>query len=154
MVSFTQIHTKFAQNLRKNRCLPYQAVVPMMPRYNLMHYHRRSNSCSNNNSSPPPREVLEWLYTIGWGVTPLQTKVTTVGKNEIYHWKNLVKPFLVHKLLGSKPPPSPLQYFAASTTPLALPRLVIGLQRRGTRRPKWNGATCEVFGVEVSGLLL
>ena len=34
---------------------------------------------------------------------PSQTKVTIVGKNEIYHWKNLVGPLLMHKLLD--PPP-------------------------------------------------
>ena len=38
---------------------------------------------------------------------PLQTKVTTVGKKEIYHWKNLIGAFLVHTLLGPRPPPSP-----------------------------------------------
>ena len=39
----------------------------------------------------------------------LQTKVTIVGKNEIYHRENLVGPFLVHNLLGPKPPlPPPL----------------------------------------------
>ena len=34
---------------------------------------------------------------------PPATKVT-VGKNEIYHWKNLVRPFLVHKFFGRGPP--------------------------------------------------
>ena len=39
---------------------------------------------------------------------PLQTKVTIVGKNEIYNQENLVGPFLVHKILGPSPPlPSP-----------------------------------------------
>ena len=45
------------------------------------------------------------------GVIPLPppplTKVTIVGKNDIYHWKHLVGPVLVHKLLGSSPPPPP-----------------------------------------------
>ena len=42
---------------------------------------------------------------------PPQTKVTIVGKSEIYRWENLVGPFLVHKLLGPRPPPSsPLPY--------------------------------------------
>ena len=36
---------------------------------------------------------------------PLQTKVTTVGKNEIYKRENLPGPFLVHKLWGPRPPP-------------------------------------------------
>ena len=35
---------------------------------------------------------------------PPQTKVTIVGKNEIYNWENLVGPFLVRKLLGPRPP--------------------------------------------------
>ena len=26
------------------------------------------------------------------------------GKNEVYHWENLVGPFLVHKILGPRPP--------------------------------------------------
>ena len=38
-----------------------------------------------------------------------QTKVTIVGKNEIYKRENLVRLFLVHKLLGPKPPPPPLK---------------------------------------------
>ena len=36
---------------------------------------------------------------------PPPTKVTIVGKNEIKNRANLVGPFLVHKLLGSRPPP-------------------------------------------------
>ena len=36
---------------------------------------------------------------------PPQTKVTTVGTNEIYYWENLVGPFLVHKPLVPDPPP-------------------------------------------------
>ena len=35
------------------------------------------------------------------------TKVTIVGKHEIYMRKNLIGPFLVHKLLGPRPPPPP-----------------------------------------------
>ena len=35
------------------------------------------------------------------------TKATIVRKNEIYHWENLVGPFLVHKPLVPRPP-SPL----------------------------------------------
>ena len=38
---------------------------------------------------------------------PPQTKVTIVGKNEIYNRENLVRPFLVHQVLGSKPPALP-----------------------------------------------
>ena len=43
---------------------------------------------------------------------PPQTKVTIVGKNEIYNRENLVRPFLVHQVLGPKPPaplPPPAQ---------------------------------------------
>ena len=44
---------------------------------------------------------------------PPQTKVTIVGKNEIYNKENLVGPFLVHKIFGSQtpspPPPSAQQ---------------------------------------------
>ena len=36
---------------------------------------------------------------------PPQTKVTIAGKNEIYNRENLVRPFLVHQVLGPKPPP-------------------------------------------------
>ena len=36
---------------------------------------------------------------------PPQTKVTIAGKNEIYNWENQVRPFLVHQVLGPKPPP-------------------------------------------------
>ena len=36
---------------------------------------------------------------------PPQTKVTIVGKNEIYKRENLVGLFLVQKLLGPRPPP-------------------------------------------------
>ena len=45
---------------------------------------------------PPPR------------TPPLQTKVTIVGKNEIYRWENFVGPFLLHTLLGPSPPSLPL----------------------------------------------
>ena len=68
------------------------------------------------------REVLEWPYTAGGrGLPthppqsdtealcqtppPLQTKVT-VGKNEILQWEG-VGPFLVHKILGPRPPLPP-----------------------------------------------
>ena len=36
---------------------------------------------------------------------PPQTKGTIVGRNEIYRWETLVRPFLVHKFgLGPRPP--------------------------------------------------
>ena len=57
------------------------------------------------NPPPPPPQ--------GGPPPPLQTKVTIVGKNEIYNRENLVGPFLVHKRLGPRsPPPLP------STPPL------------------------------------
>ena len=37
--------------------------------------------------------------------TPPQTKVTMVGKNEIYNRENLVGPFFIHKLWVPNPPP-------------------------------------------------
>ena len=61
---------------------------------------------------PPSPEVVEWPYTVGGGGdTPpsthpsLQTKVTIMGNNGLCHWDNLVRAFLVHKLLGPSPPP-------------------------------------------------
>ena len=36
---------------------------------------------------------------------PLRTKGTVVGKNEIYNQENVIRPFLVHKLLGPRPSP-------------------------------------------------
>ena len=39
-----------------------------------------------------------------WTPTARPDQRTIVGKNEIYHWKNLVAPFLVHIFLGPFPP--------------------------------------------------
>ena len=58
------------------------------PRCIIMAVHRR-------RTPPPPRP------------RPPQTKVTIAGTNEIYRWEDLVGPFLVHKLLGPKPPAPP-----------------------------------------------
>ena len=61
-------------------------------------------------SSDAPRPRLNFFAARRRVIPPSQTKVTIVGKNEIYDWENLVGPFLVHKLLGSRPPlrpPSP-----------------------------------------------
>ena len=38
---------------------------------------------------------------------PPKSKATIVGKSDIYHWGNLIGPFLVHKLLPPPPPPPP-----------------------------------------------
>ena len=48
---------------------------------------------NNHRRSPPP--------------PPHKTKVTPVGKNEIYNAENLIGPFLVHKLSGPRPPSPP-----------------------------------------------
>ena len=47
------------------------------------------------------------LPPLGNPPPPLQTKVTNVGKNQIYRWENLVGLFSVHTLLGPIPPPHP-----------------------------------------------
>ena len=69
---------------------------------------------------PGGREALEWLYTVGGGGVPLppqpeppppQTIVIIVGKPEFYDWEHLIGPFLVHKLLGPRPPPPPSPAF-------------------------------------------
>ena len=38
---------------------------------------------------------------------PPTTKTFAVGNNEIYNWENLIGPFLVHTILGPRPPPPP-----------------------------------------------
>ena len=61
---------------------------------------------------PPPRgEVLEWPCTVGRAPPkppPLQTKVANVGKNEIYHWENLVRFWYTHFWNPSPQTPSSL----------------------------------------------
>ena len=63
---------------------------------------------------PPPSLTLERPTTIepspppgppSCPPPPPQTKVTTVGKNEIYDGENLMGPFVVHILLSETPPP-------------------------------------------------
>ena len=57
---------------------------------------------------------------------PPQTKVTIVGKNEIYNRENLVRPFLVHQVLGPKaPPPLPPPLLKRSPAPPRLQALRI-----------------------------
>ena len=63
------------------------------------------------NAPPPPQGFFRIIKTQGGGASPKtpspppQTKVTTVGKNEIYNKENMVRPFLVHQVLGPKTPP-------------------------------------------------
>ena len=54
-----------------------------------------------------PRLVLHLFFLQGRAPPPplLQTKVTIVGKNELYFWETLVGPFLVREFLGRRPPP-------------------------------------------------
>ena len=59
-----------------------------------------------------------------------QTKVTIVGKNEIYHSENLVGPNLVHNFWGPRPPPPllilpwrELQFFFGTAGPTETGRL-------------------------------
>ena len=56
------------------------------------------------------KDVLGRLKTIA-APPPPETKVAIVGENDIYHWENLVEPFLGHKIMGPRPPPpSPLRF--------------------------------------------
>ena len=65
---------------------------------------------------PRPREVSEWPDTVGGGGVPLpwtppppKTKVTIVGRNEIYHWEILLGHFWYTNF--SPPPPSLLIHY-------------------------------------------
>ena len=78
-----------------------------------------------NQSDHPNQEgdtCIDWTsqycWTNGWNCLwrghsvyrnrPLiPPKLTIVGKNDIYHWENLVGPVLVHKLFGPRPPSLP-----------------------------------------------
>ena len=62
---------------------------------------------------PPARDALKRPTTIGGGGVPPRDPLPPepdfiVGKNEIYTRKYWFGPFLVHTLLGSRPPPPPL----------------------------------------------
>ena len=56
--------------------------------------------------------MVQWPYTIGIGRGGGQTEATVVGQNEMYRRENLIGPFLVHKLLGPRPPLPPLPPFS------------------------------------------
>ena len=79
------------------------------PHHNPLHnpQHKSSQPASQRTI----KEVLQWPYTMSRGGTPpwtprpppsAPTKVTIVGRNEIYNRENSVRPFLVHKLLGPR----------------------------------------------------
>ena len=64
---------------------------------------------------PPHQPCASFLFLPGRPLgppPPLQTKVTIVGENEIYHWKHLVGPFRFQTFLGSSrpPPPPPIKH--------------------------------------------
>ena len=66
------------------------AAQSVIPRASLIYSKpRRGGEGGTPSPKPPP---------------PHQTKVTIVGKNEIYRWEHLIGPFLVHRLLGPWPP--------------------------------------------------
>ena len=66
----------------------YVSIVPQAPGLCLIFFRKEEGP-------PPPR------------TPPPKTKVTIVGKNEICNRENLVGRFLVHKLLGPRPPLPP-----------------------------------------------
>ena len=54
---------------------------------------------------PPPPLLIHPCPPPPPSTPPPQTKVTIVGKNEIYNREKLSGPFLVHRVLGPRPPP-------------------------------------------------
>ena len=71
-----------------------------------------SHTAPHHTCIPPPPQknnLLQsfWIHVIQKTTPPPphQTKVTIMGKHEIYCWENLIGPFLVHKRLGTPPPP-------------------------------------------------
>ena len=56
------------------------------------------NFFSRKKEGPPP---------LGPPPPHLQTKVTVLGKNEIYRWENLATPFLAQTFASQSPPPRP-----------------------------------------------
>ena len=79
-----------------------------------------------------------------WSQPPPPTKVTIVGENENCNWEDLVKPFLVHKLLGPKPPPlPPLKRRPAHASQHRASTFCMGLILEGAMAP-WP-AMCPTF---------
>ena len=78
---------------------------------------------------PPPQDCgvhYLWFAFVCFLIRshpPPKTKVTFVGKNEIYNQENLIGPFLVHKLLGPRPPLAPSPPFEYFPAPPSFPRL-------------------------------
>ena len=60
-----------------------------------------------------------------------QTKVTTMGSNEIYKTEYLIGPLLVHKLLGPRPQPAPLLSPDVSLPPFGVAHVPVGDGFRG-----------------------
>ena len=69
---------------------PVQIVKLLVPICCVRAYTRTADN--HRRSPPPPPDP-----------PPLQTKVTIVGKNEMYHKENLIAPYL----FGSQTPPPP-----------------------------------------------
>ena len=82
---------------------------------------------------------------------PLQTKVSIVGKNEIYKRENLVGPFLVHKILGPRRPPPPLLILPK---PAPRPRQEIGGVPLSALRRLWGRAGRQSLCLLSSQLVL
>ena len=82
---------------------------------------------------PIPRAYLEyWKIKGGSPKTPSpppKTRVTIVGKNGIFKREHLVRPFLVRKLLGPRPPPPPLK-------PSTLRPVLISVQGNGLTKER------------------
>ena len=96
-----------------------------------------------------PREVSEWpCATGGGGDPPPPTKVSVVGKNGIYHKENLIGPFLVHKILGPRPP-SPTSNTSLPPPPSTSPPLAFSrppnLRRSGAAPNSEISKLCAFF---------
>ena len=112
--------------------MPPDSVGPPRRQGSCGHFaHIRSLCVRRASKRPPPPSRGQGFFRIiknqGGGdpspktPSPLpQTKVTIVGKNEIYNRENLVRPFLVHQVLGPKPPP-PLPPCSKEALPVACP---------------------------------
>ena len=73
------------------------AAVRMPPCHGRRFKGERPIGAATGQQSQPPRPCAN-------PPPPPKTKRTIVGKTEIYRRENLIQPFLVHKLLGPRPP--------------------------------------------------